>query len=400
MVTPEPTTRCAYCQHEVAIPEEYREALLNAEREVEADALTQTAFRTLGAPPAWPLRAMAGASTGCFGAATVVLLSIGASLKLVNWALDRGEGWFHVNAWDWFGSQQVDLVRWSFGFSLMGAMFALGAFGRRRAIDLQRLHQALAARPPKRPGGPALCRICGAPLNVPENARGVRCAYCRTDNLVAIPASWLARQRGFASKVTREAKGALRAQLRETRRLYLRLAIQLGIVGAVAAVILSASVHQLRESGERAFDLERSLTRPRLLFDVVPGATLLGTPGPADPSIPIDQCASQYVLHPGQDIHCIEGDCDAGWFVPLRAGETLTLALDAPGTAHFFSHSKDRTWTAAYGRAPLWGNEIAEAPLAPQRAAAFRAPLTNWYRVEVALHGISDEISVCATIAR
>jgi LSD1 subclass zinc finger protein len=71
----------------------------------------------------------------------------------------------------------------------------LVANARRVARVRQMLQAALAARPPERPGGPATCRSCGAPLDVPEGALGVRCVYCREHNLVAIPESWIARAR-------------------------------------------------------------------------------------------------------------------------------------------------------------------------------------------------------------
>lgn len=397
-VTREETTQCAYCRHDVTVPAAHREALILAEREVEADALTREAFHALGAPPSWPLRAIGGFSTGCAGAVAIVVVSFGASINLSTWLLNHGEAWFRVNAWDWFSGAERELLGWGSGFFLMAALFAFGVFGRRKAANLQRLQQALSARPPPRAGGPALCRQCGAPLSVPPDARGVRCAYCRTDNLVAVPEKWLASKKRFTSAVTHEAKGALHVQRRELRRLRIDLALRLSIIVLLATLVLGSTVRRVFNGSTSSFDLRRRLAEPRELFDVMSRATLLGTPTPPVPTIPVDQCASEYVLHPGQDIRCIDQDCFGGWFVALRAGETLTFSPEGSGSARFFSHIGSRTWTSAYGKSELWGEQIAEQPLAPRTPARFRAPLTNWYRVDLELHDVRDDISVCAKI--
>jgi hypothetical protein len=56
----------------------------------------------------------------------------------------------------------------------------------RRAV-----HASLAAAPATHPGGPACCRECGAALDVAPGALGVPCVYCGSDNLVALPDSWV-----------------------------------------------------------------------------------------------------------------------------------------------------------------------------------------------------------------
>jgi hypothetical protein len=61
-----------------------------------------------------------------------------------------------------------------------------------------------SSRPPSRPGGPARCRHCDAPLDVPANALGVRCLFCSTDNLVAVTAR-------AARKASKSAKHSMKA---------------------------------------------------------------------------------------------------------------------------------------------------------------------------------------------
>jgi len=58
------------------------------------------------------------------------------------------------------------------------------------------------------------------------------------------------------------------------------------------------------------------------------------------------------------------------------------------------------TWTSAFGEPESWGYEIAQQPLAPNAPARFRAPVTNWYRVQLSLRGVADDISVCAKLER
>jgi hypothetical protein len=62
----------------------------------------------------------------------------------------------------------------------------LGIYANRRASGRMRLVAALAARPPKTAGGPALCRSCGAPVHVVAGELIAVCPYCGTENAVHI----------------------------------------------------------------------------------------------------------------------------------------------------------------------------------------------------------------------
>ena len=397
-VADEACTACAYCREAVPVPDEYREALLLVRREVEADALTRAAFEKLGRAPSWPLRLIDVLTTGGYTIfATVFFLVVGV-VHVADWLLDHCLPWLHVNAWDWFTPAELELLVWGFSCALLLALLALGAFGRRRVTELRGLHRALAARPPSRAGGPAECRHCGAPLSVPNDALGVRCAYCRSDNLVSIPSAWLARQRGALGKVTREAKNALFEHRRETRRLYLRLALRLAVVGALAALLLTSSVRQVFAGHADSFDLRAALAGERQLFDIRPGATLLGSPNPVTPTVMVDQCRSLWSLRPNRDLTCLGDECFAGWFIGLRSGEVLQITSSSAGQANLVEHFRDRGWTEAYGRSALWGSEIATRSLLPEQAASFRAPDTSWYRLELSLREGTKDIAICAKI--
>ncbi len=380
--------RCPFCGAEVEIPETYRAALDVTEREVAADALTHQAFATLGTPPSALLRALA-AITG--GAGRVVLTTILTFVLVVhafNWAIAHGSAWLHVNLYDFLSHAEQELVVFGGSFVALGAIFALAVFGRRRALDLGGLQRALAAHPPAREGGPARCRDCGAPLTVPRDALGVRCAYCQCDNLVALPDGWLARAKGEVRRVAHEAKSLLGRHRFETRRLRLRLALRLGVLALLAALVLTSTVRRIFAGGG-AFDLRAALAAtPRLLFDAQAHAVSLPPPGPAAPDVLIDQCAGKHPVAHDQ----------AGWFVAMRKGETLTLAPEATGTARWFEHNQDTGWTQALGRAEGWGTERAAAPVATGKPARFTAAVTSWHRVTLELHDAGAGFDVCAAL--
>jgi hypothetical protein len=75
---------------------------------------------------------------------------------------------------------------------------SMGIYANRRAGGRRVLLAGLAARPPKLPGGPALCRECGAPLEVAAGALVARCVYCGADSAVQIRTPFLARARRAA----------------------------------------------------------------------------------------------------------------------------------------------------------------------------------------------------------
>lgn len=77
----------------------------------------------------------------------------------------------------------------------------MGIYANRRAGARRLLLAGLAAQPPRTPGGPARCRACGAPLEIPAGAAVARCLYCGVESAVRIRTPFLARVR----KATRAA---------------------------------------------------------------------------------------------------------------------------------------------------------------------------------------------------
>jgi LSD1 subclass zinc finger protein len=192
---------CAHCGTRVPLPEPHR-ALRDAERQRSEDrAAAEALYQRLGAPPSAALRLWAqaallagGALAGFLGlfltVSSPLLLLSGFALELILHALARLLG---VDLIDRFGGGTVYA---SFAFSLVafgiGPNWLLGYLDSLAAVRAA-LQLNLAAVPPQQPGFPSTCRNCGAALDVPPGALGVRCAYCRSDNLVSLPRAWLAR---------------------------------------------------------------------------------------------------------------------------------------------------------------------------------------------------------------
>jgi hypothetical protein len=63
---------------------------------------------------------------------------------------------------------------------------ALGAHGLRKMWSARHeLEEACSAIPPRAPGTPARCHVCGAPLTPAPSRAVARCEYCRADNIVS-----------------------------------------------------------------------------------------------------------------------------------------------------------------------------------------------------------------------
>src|SRR5207302_1614635 len=115
----------------------------------------------------------------------------------------------HVDLVDVFGPGGSHALIWTIvmGFVVVPILAVL--YGARFANLRRSLQMGLAARLPSRAGGPAICRECGAALEVPPDAHGVRCVYCGADNLVNLPAESLARAKAKSSGLHARIKDAM-----------------------------------------------------------------------------------------------------------------------------------------------------------------------------------------------
>jgi predicted Zn-ribbon and HTH transcriptional regulator len=207
--------RCPYCKSETPIPEEYGAAQRAAKSFADDRKLAEQLYGRIGRPPGWFARAVGRGAEGATNIGTkvgVVLLGLVAEQPLIGIPLFMAAAYALgypvaavVRAVCWITLQPSPgplspypilagtTVLVVFGFGIPAVLFS-----KERALSEVRgdIHASLAAALPERPGGPSRCRNCGAALDVPPGALGVPCPYCKSDNLVSLPASWVAHVRG------------------------------------------------------------------------------------------------------------------------------------------------------------------------------------------------------------
>ncbi|HTR55255.1 MAG TPA: hypothetical protein VMJ10_31450 [Kofleriaceae bacterium] len=218
---------CTSCSAQVPLPEPYRK-LRDAERSSREDrAAAEALYEKLSKPSrvldAWV--AFSTVASGAFVAIVVAILSVSAVFVfLAGFALELVLHWvapvLGIDLIDRFGGGTV-YAAFALGIVALGLFpIWLNGYLQTSGQIRQTLRASLAARPPERPGFPSTCRMCGAALDVPPGALGVRCAYCDTDNLLTIPAAVVqaagARQEQFHRSIIDAAARAkaLRAEAR------------------------------------------------------------------------------------------------------------------------------------------------------------------------------------------
>jgi DNA-directed RNA polymerase subunit RPC12/RpoP len=209
--------RCVHCGASVPLPAAYRE-LRRIQRDDEAARRrAQALFATLDSPP-WLLTRILAAvfdqpmvGFWFFFGVPVGLLSIFAGLAV--------DARLHPPPAATVGV--IFAVMFLFAFLPR----SIGIYANRRAGGRQLLVAGLAAKPPRHPGGPAGCRQCGAPLEVPPGAIVARCVYCGADSAVLVRTPLLARARRAvraATHTVEEAAALDRRERAETRGTLLR----------------------------------------------------------------------------------------------------------------------------------------------------------------------------------
>ncbi len=123
------------------------------------------------------------------------------------------------------------------GFLPLLVMLASGAFGAWIIARARRkLEDACAATPPRAPGEPAGCHVCGAPLNPEPGEVLCGCSFCHADNVVA-PAV-LERMRHRTRNVFDHYEAELQTQAHSLGAHSAR-AVRVTLAAAVAAPVLS-----------------------------------------------------------------------------------------------------------------------------------------------------------------
>lgn len=222
-------------------------------------------YADLGQPPGWLLRFWGRGAQG----SSWLGARVGVAMLVLIW-VNPGLGFVAVLVVAFIaGYPAAQLIRgacWLVGAPVQGVLspyLVLGLaavfvllfvgfpgvwFNRSRALAPVRcaVHASFAATLPEHAGGPARCWSCGAALDVAPGALGVPCAYCRADNLVALPLDWVAKLRAADFQHFRSidaALGAYREAGARAREASWKLVF--GLIVVLPAVMLAAYVLQV-----------------------------------------------------------------------------------------------------------------------------------------------------------
>jgi len=401
---------CPYCAAPVEIPRELRAVRAANRRSVEDHARVEAAFRRLGSPPGRLLHAWAGLAEGALHtlwiASTAFLklwLKLLAFLFRCLTDIDDLRVWLVVLALPLipvagllvvlgtglhalgprFGADPIAVLGPAASYALIGAALclllaiplAVFHFADAFAQVRHRLQASMAARPPFRAGGPALCRRCGAALSVPSGALGVRCDYCQSDNLVALPPAWVAAAKQTEAGQHREILEAVREE-QLTRdaartRLLQGLLVSALLVPIFAGLGIAACGTGL-VPGQIGWSWDSVISDTH---EIVPAVWPVWKDGSASQP-PLMHVLSGLPFAKGI---CANGHCELDYDVPLRGGEALVLQTDAA--------------------APDGLVRFAVAPSSPWRrgghlaSRSFTAPYTGWFRLRL-LGAKSDRVQV------
>lgn len=404
------TLSCAYCGAASEVPEEHR-ALRAAEREYnqhrdEAHRL----LRRLGKPPSWLVRFL----TDAHGGTVIWLVVLGTivSALLCEPAFDLvarlSLALFHADIDDvvlyrFDPNALYAIVQLAFLLAGLGSLVVLGAYARQRGAGLRELQAGLSARPPTRIGGPATCRQCGAPLSTKPEDTAVTCDYCRADNLLKIPESWIGATRDRVRRLAGSVEYAAQAFREEEREIRRSMVVRLVIVGVISSTFLGflvgatqgariewETVSPYRRSGGDFyfFDWNASVTSPSFTLDRGDSKGCRGV----DCYLSLSEvpCAERYgaralVVPEGA---CDEEVCTLHYYVALRRGDAIELTGSELPPRSFIllkSHVREAPF---HGDAAAWGTQVpgAFAWLTdgnPARLPA--APHDGWFQLIIGL---------------
>jgi uncharacterized Zn finger protein (UPF0148 family) len=373
--------KCPYCGTLNEVPEDHRR-LRDAERKLSSERVqAQELYRRLGTPPGIVLRVW-----GRISVALIYLLVLPVAFVFDFIAVTRimhsVAGAIHANLTDVMGDTDL--------FSLVGIVMyltiapalLLGVYGNRRTRARRMLQAALSAMPPARPGGPRLCRSCGAPLDVATGALGQTCPYCGTDNLVAMPESWVQSLRSKARAIGKQIESAGRKD--DAMRTRLRSGLKAQSVWLLIWIFVPVIF--------MGFLVEGGGSWPPSWGRAVKGDRQFISAVREDPTDFKQWRPEPFTL--SQDIkpfgfnssECDKKGCVRMYLLALRYRETLVISAgDFPagvdGMAVDYSLEQN----------PLFGGDwkpVSEPGiLLPHQSIQFQAPRSAWYRVDFTCPG-------------
>lgn len=219
------TTKCVHCGNETPVPSTYRDLRRAAVADESARKEAETILAHLDRPPSLVTRIVAVALDLPM-LAFLFFYGIPGGLFAILYGIDTAD--FIARAAGYKGGDDTPaaltmIVIMVYLLLITFVPRALGVYANRRATSRVGILSALAARPPKTPGGPAQCRTCGAPLFVTEGELLAKCIYCGTENAVHLRTELVEDARKVTKRVlstTRQAAEADRSERSETRRAF------------------------------------------------------------------------------------------------------------------------------------------------------------------------------------
>lgn len=388
---------CPYCHEAVPLPPAYR-ALRDAERgEAEGRALAASLYRRIGAPPSWWQRACARAFKWWYLVYVYPVLFIALLFPAEAMTL-RANGWLHANLEDVYGSPVVEymgLYVVATGIVVLGAL--AGIYGRRTGISTRGLQAALAARPPERAGGPASCRVCGAPLAVGPNDDGVRCPFCRTDNLVRVDPAWIQGVAADASALGKSIEAVLpifERNRRNVRRALVGYGLGLGAAAWLFGYGMygSAKSWEPKDTSLESLDWRRHVAAPER---VVVERAKVPTRWSYQEKLNLFRVGHAGVLFTEKP-ECDERGCELVLLAALRRGERLTLTNEGSrvvGAARVGHHLLGGT------RASDYSASVSDVPFDLTHPLAVDADWDAWYRIDLNFAGATPGDMLAVTVS-
>jgi DNA-directed RNA polymerase subunit RPC12/RpoP len=241
------TTTCKRCGTETVVPERHRRLRELRGKDAALQAQGEAMFDRLDSPPSL-VTGVVAMTLDLNMLAFLFFYGIPVGLASILWSLDATTWLAHYRH---VPEAQIPFaVTMVFaGLVLLVLLFvprALGVYANRRASGRLMLVQGLAAKLPAQPGGPSTCRVCGAPLEIPENARVCDCIHCGAQNAVRIRSKLLARTEKAVAARSETVADALRiddAERKETRaklgselgRYVIRIVTMCGLFGLIGS---------------------------------------------------------------------------------------------------------------------------------------------------------------------
>jgi DNA-directed RNA polymerase subunit RPC12/RpoP len=352
-------------------------------REKQSRAEAEALFARLGRPPSWSqrfARSLVSWKIWVFGFpfALGILWRIGEAPR--NWVMAAWEKIFHerllhvappVTAW---------VVQAMFPIGVALALLVWSLLGER--VDARRELQAmLAAKPPETEGGPSLCRRCAAPLELAKGALGTRCPYCGADNLVVLPADWIAKARAMSSELRLTTKVARERARVGRRRMILAAAWRVPLVGLMIYYVTHGAMlsHGDASWGEMRVALHGG-EHPLGLYAI--GGAEHGQRVRA-----YTTCAERrFVKDPPFDTqsshHCDQLGCEAYAMFALVHGQKLHLVRATPGHVGVRIGFPGRYLFAGAPLESEQGEEIANVEL-PETEIVQPIKISGWYQVRL-----------------